>query len=437
MEVSSLTMESLLGDVLWQTTAALLAGLVASTVLGRWPSRAHRVLLLCIAAAVVTPMLTLGFRFTGWGFLPGLNIASVDAPTASTVLLTDHEVVGSLSWLTVAAAVWITLSVLATTRLAVSISRARRLLADATPIDDDGVLDAARRAAMRLGLQCRPRLYYSDHVRCPVIWCWGRRPRVLLPTGSANDELFAVLCHELAHFRRRDHLASLLGELAMCVLPWHPLSWLANRRLRDLSEHSCDTWVLASGASPTNYAETLLAMMPQTRMILAPAAVNGGHSVVRRIRRILDRRPSEPQPPRRWTTTCALATVLIVGTVAMAHRRPLVIMVEPGAHPIAAVPVELDLGIADPGTTRSGRLWLLNRGGASHQVLDVSASCGCTTVSGFEPGEIAHGETMAVVVTMTAPDQPGQRKTKHVTFSIEGQPPLKVAVHLVAASPDS
>ena len=39
---------------------------------------------------------------------------------------------------------------------------------------------------------------------------------------------------------------------------------------------------------------------------------------------------------------------------------------------------------------------------------------------------------MTVEVTMTAPVEPGTLKTKYVTFDIEGQAPLKLAVHLQA-----
>jgi beta-lactamase regulating signal transducer with metallopeptidase domain len=72
--------------------------------------------------------------------------------------------------------------------------------------------------------------------------------------GDARLDWSSILCHELAHWKRHDHISSLLAELTICLLPWQPFSWLARRRLLDLSEEACDDWVIASGQAGTRYA---------------------------------------------------------------------------------------------------------------------------------------------------------------------------------------
>ncbi len=74
------------------------------------------------------------------------------------------------------------------------------------------------------------------------------RPRISLPhdimrllTGA---ELDAVLLHELTHARRRDNLIRLVQELVLCALWFHPLVWLAGRRLALYRELSCDESVI-------------------------------------------------------------------------------------------------------------------------------------------------------------------------------------------------
>src|SRR5437899_1149649 len=57
----------LLRDILWQTTLLLLVGVVASLIWARQPARAHRLLLLAMIAAVLTPLLSYGARERGWG----------------------------------------------------------------------------------------------------------------------------------------------------------------------------------------------------------------------------------------------------------------------------------------------------------------------------------------------------------------------------------
>ena len=74
----------------------------------------------------------------------------------------------------------------------------------------------------------------------PVGLVLGWQPILLVPArvheeDSAIDWV-AVFCHELAHWRRLDHLASLAGEILVCVLPWNPLAWWAKTRLSQLAE---------------------------------------------------------------------------------------------------------------------------------------------------------------------------------------------------------
>ena len=60
---------SLSWDLLWQPFLFLAIGLAASLALGRRPARAHRVLVLAMAAALVTPALAQVIRVGGWGVL--------------------------------------------------------------------------------------------------------------------------------------------------------------------------------------------------------------------------------------------------------------------------------------------------------------------------------------------------------------------------------
>ena len=436
--------EAALRSALWQSSAWLIVGLVVSTLVARRPARAHGILLLCMGGAVLTPLLGGAVRLAGLGLLPGLNRSVGVADLAARLAAGDGVAVptAGLTWIHAAGMAWLALSVLAIARLAVSARRGRNLAADARPVDDTTTSAVCRRAATRLGLDDPPVVCESDVVRCPVIWCWGAGPKLILPSrGLDRERLFGVLCHELAHYRRRDHLASLAGELAMCLLPWNPLAWIANRRLRDLGEQACDSWAIASGASPTTYAETLLSLIPQPRLVLAPAACNGPKAIARRIRHILDGQ-QRPDLGRRWIVLAALATAVFVAGSAVAHRRPPTIEVVTASGDSApligpdviTIPSRLDLGIGAPGEPVSRELLLCNRSERHHAVFGALTSCGCTTVSEFDPQSLGPGECMTVEVTMTAPVEPGMTKTKYVTFDIEGQAPLKLAVDLQSAA---
>jgi beta-lactamase regulating signal transducer with metallopeptidase domain len=62
----------------------------------------------------------------------------------------------------------------------------------------------------------------------------------------SEDELNAVLIHELTHARRRDNLIRLIHEVGLCVLWFHPLVWITGARLALYRELSCDESVIQS-----------------------------------------------------------------------------------------------------------------------------------------------------------------------------------------------
>ena len=74
------------------------------------------------------------------------------------------------------------------------------------------------------------------------------RPRISLPDGIgrllSEQELDAVLIHELTHARRGDNLIRLVHELGLCALWFHPLVWITGSRLALYRELSCDESVI-------------------------------------------------------------------------------------------------------------------------------------------------------------------------------------------------
>jgi hypothetical protein len=288
-----------------------------------------------------------------------------------------------------------------------------------------------------------------------VIWCWGRVARVILPERDAGRidpaKLSGMLGHELAHWRRRDHVWALVGELLVCALPWHPLAWPARRLLGHLSEVACDAWAISAGASRTEFASALLELLPSGKRVLALGAVSTRRGLRGRIERILDRPHADPRCGRRWTVSAVMALALVATTAALAHRRTTV-AADPGAvatpgivftellddadaPAVRATPAELDLGVGPAAQPKTGTVWVVNTSDQPRVLRAVKASCGCTTVAGFAPGSLAPGAGLPLEITMVGPDKPGQEKTKTVTIDVEGQAPLRIPIHLEATAP--
>ena len=142
-------------------------------------------------------------------------------------------------------------------------ARFRRMLAEASTRASAQVQDEAAAIGRRLGLARVPEVRTTDARVTPMVWWTGGKVRVLvpawIPTDMTRDELRAILAHELAHVRRRDHLVRWLEWLACSVFWWNPVVWWARRQLRISEESCCDRLALAAvRSSPRTYANALL-----------------------------------------------------------------------------------------------------------------------------------------------------------------------------------
>ena len=204
--------------------------------------------------------------------------------------------------------------------------QARRLRRGASKLDAEPgwrSLLASLRAALGIG---RPlSLEASDRVAVPLAWGL-RRPTVLLPAAAeAWDDSHRrdVLVHELAHVARHDWLAQ-LGARVVCALYWfHPLAWIAARRLVLEAERACDDRVLAAGADSCDYAERLLRIAGAARAARDPSyaavAMARRSDLATRIQAILDARVRRGALRRAPAATLALALLLPVALLGPAR----------------------------------------------------------------------------------------------------------------------
>jgi beta-lactamase regulating signal transducer with metallopeptidase domain len=339
----------------WQSMLLVAVGLVASFILRHRSARAHQVLLLSMIAAVIVPIMSILVKHYELGVFVAepvvIQSQPKDRPTAGNygasgitpVENIEHKpgpigensapvMAGSQSaefpWRSVVLSVWIAASSILATRLLVTFVLGVRLLGCATPLGCERIEKAAHLARAKLGIVKDVKVYSSKGIGSPVIWCWKRRPVLLVPNaaGRSDDgvDWAAVLCHELAHWKRRDHISGLLAELAVCILPWHPLLWWAKSRLVRLSEQACDDWVVALGQSGTDYAESLLDLAPGGQMAFVPAVVTSKKTLAGRVRRILEDSYSNPRIGVRWAlAVSAIAMCATIG-IAFAQTRPAV-----------------------------------------------------------------------------------------------------------------
>jgi beta-lactamase regulating signal transducer with metallopeptidase domain len=145
-------------------------------------------------------------------------------------------------------------------------------------------------------------------------------PHIALPEGIdrllSEHELNAVLIHELTHAKRRDNLISLIYEVGLCALWFHPLVWIGGFRLALYRELSCDESVIRNA-----YGENLVSALaklanPEEELLLQSSASS---FLIARLPRLT---AVQPRPTSRAASTMlvvlfgAVVFAGVLGTVA-------------------------------------------------------------------------------------------------------------------------
>ncbi len=104
-------------------------------------------------------------------------------------------------------------------------------------------------------------LLYSDEVDVPLA-LGVRRCVVIVPrrmvANASTAARSAVVAHELAHVARRDGAWQLVERFVQALLWFHPLVWLAGRKMAFVRERACDEFALHAVGNFDLYAHTLL-----------------------------------------------------------------------------------------------------------------------------------------------------------------------------------
>jgi beta-lactamase regulating signal transducer with metallopeptidase domain len=182
--------------------------------------------------------------------------------------------------------------------------------------------DIGEEAQKIVGMKSNVQVKLTANSMSPAV-CGLFRPAILIPQSLADnfsdEQLRAVLLHELIHLRRRDVWLNFLQALLQIFYWWHPLVWLANARIRRVREEAVDDDVmLALRDESESYAPTLLevAKLALNRPLASLGLVGileSRHALRQRIERLVDFRP----PRRAGLTLVSLVGILAFTAVAV------------------------------------------------------------------------------------------------------------------------
>jgi beta-lactamase regulating signal transducer with metallopeptidase domain len=236
---------------------------------------------------------------------------------------------GDVNWPTVLGIAWVGGSCAWFVAAALRISRFRRVLSLAKP-DDGELAELVDRCSDRIGLRRPPRVAWLPGEVAPLVWWLGGRPRLLMPLGlwPRLDKAgrSALVLHELAHIKRRDHWVRALELIATGLYWWNPVVWWARRELREAEEECCDAWVVwARPEASRSYATALLEAVEflserRTPLPIAASGLGHVHQLKRRLTMIL--RGNTPRSLNGLTAIAlaSLATLILPIAPSLAQK---------------------------------------------------------------------------------------------------------------------
>ena len=351
-------------SILGKATIMLALGLIAARLAGRArASVRHLLLAATFAALLALPLLTLTIpgvlievpASRGGGSTPaaGAAPASVVTPASRGLGRRAPESDGwsAPTWPVLFRAGWIAGAGLLLGSLAVNLWRLRRLRRGGRPWP--GLRELTQALAAECGVRRSVEVLVREDIPAPLT-CGVRRPAIVLPAEArawGEADLRRALLHELEHVRRGDWAMQLAARAACACYWFHPLVWMAWRRLGLEAERACDDAVVQR-AERTEYAEQLLSLARRLSRPHPQAALGMARrsDLSQRISALLD----GSQPRGRAGLWAAAGTLSIAGLLVLAIAP--VRAVAQAANPGAAVAREPGSPRGDEGQRRSASL---------------------------------------------------------------------------------
>jgi bla regulator protein blaR1 len=324
-----------LGNHLWQSTlfalcvaglAVALRGIPARTRFWMWFAGLIKFLvpfsLLLSLGAGLAPKHTGGTQLQPAQFYSVDEVSqpftytppSISIP-AKTVLLTHWFPTGRVFM--IVAVIWAAGFLSALCFWVLSWQRVKAVMRNASPEPDGMEAEILGRLRERMKVKSEVALLVSDAAMEPgIVGIW--RSTLVWPRGISErlseEQIEAVIAHELAHVSRRDNLTAALAMLGTAIFWFYPLVGWMKARMLDARERACDEAVLLVGHEPEVYASSILRACEFS--IESPlACVSGitGSDLKERVRRIMG-----GNPVRRLSRATTIVLTALCATTIIA-----------------------------------------------------------------------------------------------------------------------
>jgi beta-lactamase regulating signal transducer with metallopeptidase domain len=335
----------LIANHLWQATIFFLIVLIISTSLKKAPARVHYSLWLVALAKFVLPSAAVAwllnrtgidfnslFTSTGDGqaaIMPITPFLSpvVTSPTVHYTVQPASPITGPDTlpffptidkgsyWYGALTLIWVAGCVLL---LSLWLKKRRTLsgaIRSGKVMTGGRELETLVRVQSWLGLRRKVALVISPEIAQPGVWR-AFKPVIVMPEGMPDqlddNELEAVMMHELIHVERWDNLVSIPQRIACCLLWFHPLVWVLDRQLLSGREQACDDTVIRLSGDSQVYASSIRKVCRHSLgWELSGLSNAAGSDLKRRIRRIVGTDVNRNPSLLHRAMLCAVAAALV------------------------------------------------------------------------------------------------------------------------------
>ncbi len=206
-------------------------------------------------------------------------------------------------------------------RLIGQLAYVQRLGSYATAAFPDVWQERIHELQLRMGIVRPVKSLLSARVQSPLTYGW-LRPVLLMPArvfqSLQDNQIYAIVAHELAHIKRNDFLVNLLQQIMATLFFYHPGVWWMSARIEEEREHSCDDLAIQMTRHPVGYAKTLIQLeesqfhSPAVAMALKGREKGGGTGFRQRINRLLSDSLGSGTFGEGLTTAFILVTVFLL-----------------------------------------------------------------------------------------------------------------------------
>ena len=166
----------------------------------------------------------------------------------------------------------------------------------------------------------RGNIYLADHISSPFVMGFIK-PNIYLPSSMAKTEQAFIIAHENYHIKRFDHIARILGFIALTIHWLNPLVWLAFVLSGKDMEMSCDEAVMREMDTDirAEYAKSLLRFATGRKIIAATPLAFGEGDTKERVKNVM-----QYKKPILWVSIIAVIAVVcvVVGLMSNSKSEP-------------------------------------------------------------------------------------------------------------------